>query len=148
MTGLNDDDSMRLRVLFVDDDSALRRSVARAAVLHSVHVTTAGTEEEAWAALATQAIDVTVLDWHLDDGGQTSAELARELIEGGHLAIVWTADPERAREVVGDTIPVLAKSADLGALFVELARLVRQRVLELAQLMDAEPEGSSGSDGS
>lgn len=133
-----DNDSMRLRVVLLDDDPIMRRAFSRAAQLHGVEVTTAGTEEEAWAALATKRSDVAVLDFHLSEDGGTSAQLARELIESRYLVLIWTGDPESARAAVGKELPILGKSADIGVLFGELARLVRSRALELAASNDDE----------
>ena len=130
MSFVMSNEEARLRVVLLDDDPKMRRVLVRVGAAHGVEIVGVETPEEARALLAGNA-DVAVLDFSLGED-ETTAELARALHDAGSLVVVWTGAPDRAREALGEDIPVIAKSADPRELFGTLLRLVRKRAAKLA----------------
>lgn len=135
-TAVSDDES-GLRVVFLDDDPKMHKPFARMAALHGIWVTPATTESEVRTHMAQGAADLAVLDFRLGED-RTSAALAAELMADDVLVVVWTGDPERAREALGASVPVVEKEGDIGVLFGEVARLIRARAAALAATMAEE----------
>jgi len=123
-------DEARLRVVFLDDDPAMRRALVRAGAASRLDVVAVESPEEARVQL-TQGADLAVLDFCLGEG-ETTADLAYELHHAGSLVVIWTGNGRQAREAVGEDIPVIDKSANPHELFRTVVRLIRERAAELA----------------
>lgn len=132
-----DDEPSGLRVVFLDDDPKMQTAFVRMAALHGIGVTPVATEAEVRTELAHGRTDLAVLDFHIGED-RTSAALAAELSANEVLVVVWTGDPESAREALGDAIPVVEKFGDIAVLFGEVARLIRGRATTLAASMAGE----------
>ena len=132
------DEPSGLRVVFLDDDPRMRTAFVRMAALHGIRATAVETKAEVRAALADGRADLAVLDFDLGTDRGTSAALAAELSADEVLVVVWTGNPERARDALGDAIPVVEKEGDIGGLFGEVARLIRRRAAALAAVMAGE----------
>ena len=81
------------RLLIVEDEERLRRSVSRYLESHGIEVTQAGSLEEARSYLDAGAFDAVVLDVGLPDGDG----LALLPLAGVQRAVVVTANPEPKR---------------------------------------------------
>ena len=132
------DEPSGLRVVFLDDDPRMRTAFVRMAALHGIRATAVETEAEVRAELDDGQADLAVLDFDLGTDRGTSAALAAELSADEVLVVVWTGNPEGARETLGAAIPVVEKEGDMGGLFGEVARLIRRRAATLAAMMAGE----------
>ncbi|MCA9604696.1 MAG: hypothetical protein KC619_03845 [Myxococcales bacterium] len=141
------DEPSGLRVVFLDDDPRMRTAFVRMAALHGIRATAVETEAEVRAELDDGQADLAVLDFDLGTDRGTSAALAAELSADEVLVVVWTGNPERARDALGDAIPVVEKAGDIGGLFGEVARLIRGRAAALAAAMAAGEGAFAGDEG-
>ena len=66
------------RILVLDDDEAVRQTLAQVLTEHGYHVDTAADGAEGSRALSTETYDVLFLDMLLD-GGRTGLEVLRDL---------------------------------------------------------------------
>jgi DNA-binding response OmpR family regulator len=109
----------RRRVLVLDDDPAIARTLRRAgAVLDEIDLCVVETEEQARAELGAGRFDHVLCDWHL--GTRTSEALIHDLFARRVRVAVLTADPKGAVLALGLRVPVLAKPIQLAAAIEEL----------------------------
>jgi DNA-binding NtrC family response regulator len=108
------------RVLFVEDDAALRRAWTRRATrVPDLALLTRATVADARAALAEEAFDLVICDYHLV--GETTADLVRELAGAGQAVVVLTGEGTEARAALtGCPVPIFDKPMDLGAVLRRL----------------------------
>ena len=138
-------------IMVVDDDDAVRRSLARAFRAHGYQVTEAGTLGEARRQVAATHFDLVLLDYYLPDG--SCEEVFDELRGPTHRTTVLV--------MTGDTDPMLpvrllGKGADAylrkpfdAAFAVELARKSRRQrsLLRIETILEARTRELNASEG-
>jgi DNA-binding NtrC family response regulator len=122
------------RVLAVDDDRALRDLFAEELPRYALEVRTAGSGEEALAALEADAIDVVVTDVHM--GGMTGVELAGRIakLRPDIPVILLTAFgdlPTAIQAIRAGAYDFLTKPVDVEPLALAIRRAARQRELSI-----------------
>jgi DNA-binding response OmpR family regulator len=107
------------RVLIVEDEATLRRSLAVYLEARGLAVAQAGSLAEARAALTVRAFDALVVDVGLPDGD------GLELLEaaGARRALVVSAAPDPARYARHGVLHHLAKPLDLARVAERLDRI-------------------------
>jgi len=120
-------------ILLVEDDAAIRRTIAKGLSELAFRVQAAGTAAEARHILASEEIDLMMLDLGLPDGD--GLDLLRDVRSGGsNLPVIILT----ARDGVGDTVTSLENGADdyvtkpvqLPDLLVKLRKGLERRALE------------------
>ncbi|PIE24696.1 MAG: hypothetical protein CSA62_02365 [Planctomycetota bacterium] len=98
------------RLLYVEDETALRTALAAYLRMQGLEVREAGGFHEALQLLAEQSFDMLVTDQELGDG-RGSDLVARFRREQSGPALICTATPERVREdpLVGDGVDLMPK---------------------------------------
>jgi DNA-binding response OmpR family regulator len=110
-------------VLVLDDDASLRMLCRVNLELDGYHVLEAASVAEARAALAAGAVDVILLDVHLEDGD--GRDLLVELGPGRPPAALFTGS-EPAATVAGVADAVIPKPFELGLLRATVEDLVNR----------------------
>jgi DNA-binding response OmpR family regulator len=131
---------MKHRVLVVDDEPAIVHAVSRILRREGMEVVTAGTAEEALAALDAAPAHAVLLDYHLP--GMSGAALAVELVRrwpalAGRLVFV-SGDPS----LTPDALPAACRGARLMPKPFDLLELAAEVRALLA--MPAQQPPSSG----
>jgi len=93
-------------ILAIDDDAAMRNLIASYLAENDLRVTTVASGAEMAAALATNAIDLVVLDLRLE--GEDGLQLARQLREDGQTPIIIVS----GRQAEADRVMALELGAD------------------------------------
>lgn len=110
---------METRVLIVEDEATLRRSLAVYLAGRGVAVAEAGSLAEARAALACGCFDALILDVGLPDGDGLELLAAA----GVRRALVVSAVPDPARYARHGVVHHLAKPLDLQRVLERLGRI-------------------------
>lgn len=98
------------RVLFVDDDPLMRRTVRRHLAAHGAEVIAVAFETHVEPLLASGRFDAVLCDYHLGEQ-RTSASLVRKLCADHRKVAVLTSDPDAARsDTELEGAPVLSKA--------------------------------------
>jgi CheY-like chemotaxis protein len=119
------------RILVVDDDAMVADSIRRMLLFDRYEVEIAGNAEEALAAFAKSAFDLTLLDYEMPKMKGDQLAIALKAISPDHPVVMFTG---YAEAVGGADIPlkgvdlVLGKPFDLEQLRRTLARFLPPRL--------------------
>lgn len=122
---------MSARILFVDDDPAIRKVLPAVLKLHGYEVTTAGTIREALNTLAAATFDVLICDLNIQGtaDGFTVVETMHKA-QPDCINLILTADPalETAQRAVSDDVRAyIAKPAEAAALILAIEERLEER---------------------
>jgi CheY-like chemotaxis protein len=116
---------LRVRVLVIDDDDAVRKSVIRLLLVHGHHAFGASSGKEGLALALSQAPDVIVVDMHMPEQNgvdvaysfRSHAELAKTPV----IALSATADDIEGNRIFVATLSKPCSSAALLAAVLSAA---------------------------
>ena len=122
-------DTAPSHILVVDDDAGVRSLVTEYLSQNDFRVTAVSTGKEMMAVLASEAIDLIVLDLKLP--GEDGLTLARKLRETSNISIImvtgWGQRLVASGEVPAHVVAVLSKPPNLTHLRHRLAECVGER---------------------
>ncbi len=128
-----------IRVLFVDDEAALREPLADYLVRQGFAVTQAGTAAEARSRLVEAAFDIVLLDIMMP--GEDGLSLCRHLVEARQIPVIFiTAKGEATDRIVGLEIGAddyVVKPFDPRELVARVRSVLRRAVRQAAEPADA-----------
>lgn len=119
--------NVRLRVLVLDDEAAVRQAMASLLAAWGWHPVLASTTDDALAQLAHSSVDAIVADFRLRNDETGLDAIRRIRAAAGELPtilITGETSPERLREAIASDFPVLHKPVDPAALRFALESVV------------------------
>lgn len=109
------DELLPLRVVYLEDNAALRRLLPRVGAHYNLDIHAVATPDLLFEELAENGCDAVVSDFEL--GATTSAKVIQRLRSWGCPVVVWTGTPSAAlASGLPEDVPVVSKSASASTL--------------------------------